>query len=175
MTILLIVLIIIAIPFIVAGVMKRDYAVVREVTVNKPKQQVFDYIKFIKNQDNFSKWQLMDPNAEKTYSGVDGTVGFSSAWKSNNKQVGQGVQTLTGIVDGERIDIGLHFIKPFDGLATSYMTTTEVSPNQTTVKWGFNGAMKYPMNIMLAVMNMEKMIGGDLQTGLDNLKTLLEK
>ncbi len=175
MTIVLIVLIIIAIPFVAALFMKKNYTIEREVIINKPKQQVFDYIKFIKNQDHYSKWQMMDPTAEKTYKGTDGTVGFSSAWKSNNKQVGQGVQTITSIIDGKRLDVAVHFIKPFEGNAGSYITTADASQNQTNIKWGINGSMKYPMNIMMAFMNMEKMIGNDLQTNLDNLKKLFEK
>jgi hypothetical protein len=35
--------------------------------------------------------------------------------------------------------------------------------------------MKYPMNLMLLFMNMEKMVGGDLDKGLQNLKSVLEK
>jgi hypothetical protein len=34
--------------------------------------------------------------------------------------------------------------------------------------------MKYPTNLTLLFMNMEKMVGGDLEKGLENLKTLLE-
>jgi len=45
----------------------------------------------------------------------------------------------------------------------------------TTVKWGFQGKMKYPMNLMMLTMNMEKMLAPDLQNGLNNLKILLEK
>ena len=35
--------------------------------------------------------------------------------------------------------------------------------------------MAYPMNIMLLFLNMEKMLGPDLQTGLNNLKEILER
>jgi hypothetical protein len=35
--------------------------------------------------------------------------------------------------------------------------------------------MNYPANVMLLFMNMEKMVGGDLEKGLQNLKTILEK
>ena len=146
MTILIIILIIIAIPCIAALFIEKDYWIEKEVVINKPKQQVFDYIKLIKNQGYYSKWQMIDPNAEMQYKGVDGTAGFSSAWKSNNKQVGQGVQTITHVLDGKRVDVALHFIKPFEGNSTAYMATDAVSENQTTVKWGFNGSMKYPVS-----------------------------
>jgi hypothetical protein len=55
------------------------------------------------------------------------------------------------------------------------MATEFISDNQTRVKWSFSSRMKYPMNIMLLTMNMEKMLGGDLLTGLKNLKSVLEK
>jgi hypothetical protein len=35
--------------------------------------------------------------------------------------------------------------------------------------------MKYPMNIMLLFMNMDEMLGKDLETGLVNLKAVMEK
>jgi hypothetical protein len=43
--ILIVLAIIIAIPLIIALFVKKDYAVQREVTIDKPKQEVFDYIK----------------------------------------------------------------------------------------------------------------------------------
>jgi hypothetical protein len=35
--------------------------------------------------------------------------------------------------------------------------------------------MAYPMNLMLVFMDMDAMLGKDLQTGLNNLKAVLEK
>lgn len=55
------------------------------------------------------------------------------------------------------------------------VTTTAITDNQTLVRWQFIGNMKYPMNVMLLFMNMEKMIGNDLEKGLQNLKIILEK
>ncbi len=54
------------------------------------------------------------------------------------------------------------------------MITNPVSENQTTVKWGFNGKMDYPFNIFLLMMDMEDMIGKDLEKGLSNLKGVME-
>jgi uncharacterized protein YndB with AHSA1/START domain len=160
---------------VVALFVKKDYAVVREVTINKPKQEVFDYVKYLKNQDSFSKWAMMDPNMKKEYRGTDGTVGFVSAWDSEKSDVGKGEQEIKKIAEGERLDFELRFIKPFEATDYAYMTTETAGTDQTKVKWGFNGKMNYPMNLMLLFMNMDKMLGDDLQTGLSNLKTVLEK
>ena len=173
--ILIAVVIIIAIPLIVASFVKKDYAVEREITISKPKQMVFDYIKFIKNQDNYSKWNKIDPAMKKTYTGIDGTVGFISAWESKDKNVGIGEQELVKITEGERIDMKLRFKVPFEAQDDAYMTTTAIDSTTTKVTWGFTGAFPYPMNIMGLFMNMDKQIGGDLEVGLTNLKTELEK
>ncbi|MDO8898311.1 MAG: SRPBCC family protein, partial [Bacteroidales bacterium] len=112
--VLLAILIIVAIPFVIALFVKNDYAIEREVVISKPKQEVFDYVKFLKNQDNFSKWASMDSNMEKSFRGIDGTVGFVSAWSSEDDDVGVGEQEITSIADGERIEYELRFIKPFE-------------------------------------------------------------
>ena len=166
---------IIVLLLVVALFVKKEYAVEREIAINKPKQEVFDYVKFLKNQDNFSVWAQTDPNMKKDFRGTDGTVGVVSAWDSENKQVGKGEQEIKNIIEGERIDFELRFLKPFEATDNAFMSTEAVGGNQTKVKWGFNGKMPYPMNLMLLVMNMDKMLGDQLQTGLNNLKTILEK
>ena len=171
--ILIIVLVLIAIPLIVALFVPKDYAVEREVVINKSKEQVFAYIKYLKNQDHYSVWATMDPNMKKSYKGTDGTPGFVSAWEGN-KDVGTGEQEIKAIKEGERVDMQLRFKEPMEAQDNAYMTTEALSANQTKVKWGFTGSMPYPMNVMLLCMDMEDMVGGDLEKGLAKLKTTLE-
>ncbi len=114
-TILIAVGILIAVPLIVSLFVKKDYEVEREITIDKPKEDVFDYVKFLKNQDNYSKWATMDPDMKKTYRGTDGTVGFISAWESNNKDVGKGEQEIKKITEpiiNIRIIISCCDVKP---------------------------------------------------------------
>ena len=66
-------------------------------------------------------------------------------------------------------------MEPFEATEPAYMLTESITDSTTTVKWGFSGKMPYPMNIMFLWMNMEEMIGSDLETGLGNLKNVLEK
>lgn len=173
---LLIVLgILIALPLVVALFVKTHYAVERSITINQPKQIVFDYVKFLKNQDQYSKWATMDANMKKTYRGEDGQVGFVSAWESQNPDVGKGEQEIVKITDGERIDFELRFFEPWQSKEPAYMTTSAATDSTTLVKWGFSGHMDYPMNLFLLFMDMEKMIGDDLATGLNNLKNVMEK
>ncbi len=174
MIVLYIIIGIIALLLLSGLVISKDMNVSREIVINKPKAEVFNYIKYLKNQDNFSKWGSMDPNMKKEYTGTDGTVGFVSAWEGNSK-VGKGEQEITAIEEGKRLNFDLRFIKPFKSFSKAFMITEAVSDTATKVTWGFDSKMVYPMNIMKLFMNMEKMVGNDFSTGLTNLKNLMEK
>jgi len=170
--ILIVIGILIAIPLIIALFVKKENVVKREITINKPKTEVFNYVKYLKNQDNYSKWVRMDPNMKKDFRGTDGTVGFVYAW-DGNKKAGKGEQEIKKITEGERVDVEVRFEKPFEGIATAPIITEGLSENQTKVKWAMNGKSKYPLNFMN--LFMDNMLGKDLETSLTTLKSILEK
>lgn len=165
----------IALVLIIALFVKRDYSVERTIVVAKSNDETFAFLKLLRNQDRFNKWANLDPNMKKEYIGTDGAPGFISKWESDHKQVGHGEQEIKRIVEGERIESELRFLKPFTGVAQAYTSTKPASENETTVAWGFNSRMNYPMNILLVFMNMEKMIGNDFEEGLKNMKKLIEQ
>jgi uncharacterized protein YndB with AHSA1/START domain len=173
--ILLVIAGLIALLLVVALFVKKEYAVERQITISKPRQSVFDYVKHLKNQDNYNKWVMMDPNARRSFKGTDATVGFVSAWDSDKKNVGKGEQEIKRIKEGERIDLEIRFEKPFKGISPVYMITETVSDNSSKVRWGFAGKMAYPMNVMLLFVNFPELLGKDLETSLTSLKTQLEK
>ena len=174
MIVLYIILGVIAFLFIAGLFISKDMKVTRDVVINKPQAEVFNYVKYLKNQHNYSKWARLDPNMKNEYRGTDGAPGFVNSWEGN-KKVGTGEQEITGIIDGKGITTELRFIKPFKSIAQATLTTEPVDSNATKVYWGFESKMNYPMNIMKLFMNMEKSIGNDFSTGLNNLKGVLEK
>ncbi|HWB28464.1 MAG TPA: SRPBCC family protein [Chitinophagaceae bacterium] len=173
--ILLIIAAIIVIILVAAAAMPGEYTIQKEVIINKPVQDVFDYVKFSMNQNHYNKWWMMDPNSRKEYVGTDATPGFTMKWDSDNKQAGKGEQEIKKIIDGKRIDYEIRFIKPFRGTSTSFMETGPVPGNQTRVVWAFGGKRNFGMRIFHMLFNLKKMLGKDLQASLNNLKTILEK
>lgn len=163
----------VALILVAAFAVNNQYSVERSVVIDKPKQEVFDYVRSLRNQDNYSVWAALDPEMHQEFRGTDGTVGFISAWEGND-EVGKGEQEIVRIIDGDRIDFELRFIEPFEGTADAYIITDSLSDNQTSVTWGFSSSMPRPMNLMLLFMDMENLIGADYDTGLSNLKTILE-
>ena len=168
-------IVILAIPFVIALFISKEYVVEREITINKSTKEVFNFIKLLKNQELYSKWATMDTDMKRTYKGTDGTVGFIAAWDSLKEEVGKGEQEIIKIEEGSRIDTELRFIEPFESRDQSYLITKEIDSNTTKVIWGFNGHLKYPLNLMMLFMDFDYIIGQDFQVGLKNLKSLLEK
>jgi hypothetical protein len=172
MTILLIVGISIAIPLIVALFVKNEYTVKRELDINKPKEEVYNYVKYSKNQDYYSKWVMTDPAMKKEFRGTDGTIGFIYAWDGNDK-AGKGEQEIKNLTEGEKIEMEIRFEKPFKGIAHTRMSTEGVGKNQTKIVWSMEGRNNYPMNLMnLFVGNL---LGKDIDISLRTLKGILEK
>jgi hypothetical protein len=175
LTILLLVIGLVALLFVIALFTQKGYTIERETTIRKAKNDVFDYVKHLKNQDFYSKWVMTDPNMKKVFSGVDGSPGFIYAWDSDDKNTGKGEQEIKQIVDGEQIGTEIRFEKPFKSVAQALMTATDLGGQQTKVKWQFTSSFKYPMNMMLLFVNFDKVLGKDMETSLSRLKGILEK
>jgi len=171
-TILLVAAGIIALLLIIALFIKREHYVKREIIINAPRQKVFDYVKLLKNQDEFNKHAMAGPDRNREYKGTDGTVGFIYAWKGN-KNAGEGEKEIKNIVEGEMIEMEIRFVKPMVTSANIIMETASLSDDQTKVSWSNAGTLKYPVNIFVPIM--EKMLPKEMDESLTTLKSILEK
>lgn len=161
----------IALLLVIAGFAEKDYAISREILIRKDRDNVFEYIRYLKNQDHYSKWVMVDPDMAKDYRGTDGLPGFVYAW-DGNKQAGKGEQEIKAVQENERIDIELRFERPFKGIAHANMVTIPLPGDNTQVKWTMNGRNPYPMNLMHRLI--KGVLIRDMDTSLANLKNLLE-
>ena len=171
-TILLVVGGIIALLLLIALFMKKEHYVKREIIINAPRQKVFDYVKLLKNQDEFNKHAMAGPDRKREFKGTDGTVGYIYAW-SGNKNAGEGEKEIKNIIEGIRIETEIRFVKPMRATASIIMETVSLPDNQTKVSWSNAGVLKYPVNIMVPMM--EKHVAKDMDFSLSTLKNILEK
>ncbi len=170
--ILLVVAGIFALLLIIGLFMKREHYVKREIIINAPRQKVFDYIKLLKNQDEFNKHAMTAPDRKREFKGTDGTAGYIYAW-SGNKNAGVGEKEIMNIVEGRSIEMEIRFIKPMAVSATIIMETESLPGDQTKVYWSNAGTLKYPVNIMIPMM--ERSVVKDMDISLLTLKSILEK
>jgi hypothetical protein len=151
----------------------KNYDVSRSIIVNKPKSEVFKSLRSLKKQGEWSPWEKKDPNMKKEFTGTDGEVGAKSAWVGN-KEVGEGEQEITKIIEGERIEGKLRFFKPWKSEADCYFNVEDASGSGTNLTWGFSGKNKFPFSIFMLFFSMEKTVGKDFEEGLDSFKSLME-
>ena len=164
----------VCIILVVALFVKKDYNIYRTTEISRNKDDVFDYLKYLENHEEFTVWTEKDPKTVKSYSGEDGSIGFIYRWESSHEEVGVGEQEITAIDPGKSIDYELRFEKPWEMTGNAYFNTAEISGNKTKVTWGFTGNSPWPWNIFLLFMDMDAELGPDLEKGLVNLKTNLE-
>jgi uncharacterized protein YndB with AHSA1/START domain len=172
-TILLVFAGVIVLVLLIALFTKKEFSLQKQVTINKPKEEVFNYLKMIRNQEDYSVWVMKDPNIKIVYTGTDGTPGFTSSWQSEDKNVGVGEQEIKKIQEGESMEVEIRFKKPFEGTNWSRTDLHTEANGQTKVTNVFYGKSKFPMNIMN--LFMDKMVGEDMQQNLENMKRNIEK
>ena len=155
---------------------KNDYSISRSIEINRETSDVFDYIRYLKNQEEFAVWQSKDPDAKISYTGDDGAEGAIYKWDSKVKDVGAGEQEITKIDENERIEFELRFTRPMEMTGQAFFTTEQLSSPEggTKISWGFEGTISWPWNLLLLFVDMENELGPELQQGLQNLKKVLE-
>jgi uncharacterized protein YndB with AHSA1/START domain len=177
MILLTVLIIVVPVILILAFFARTAFSLEREIVIKRPRSIVFDYLKLLKNQDNYGKWVMIDPAMKKSFSGEDGRVGFIYAWESKNKKVGQVQQEITSIREPERIELEFRFLKPFPSTAHSTIEVVELSNQETKVKWTYRGnpSPHYILRVAHLLFRVKKVVGNYIQTSLTDLKTQLER
>lgn len=168
----IVLLCIIALPFIVALFVPRSYTVSVSETINQPKQVVYDYVRMLDNQKDYSIWVMEDKDLKPEIIGTDGTVGAIQKWDSKNENVGAGEQQITAL-SPDRMDVDLRFIRPFEGTAKAANIFKSITENQTEITSEFYSNDSYPFNLPSYFFG-RKMIEDAEKKNLQNIKRILE-
>lgn len=150
---------------------KKEHYVKSEIIINAPRHIVFDYVKFLKNQETFNKHAMVAPDRIKEFKGMDGTIGYIYSWKGN-KDAGEGEKEIKNIIEGKRIETEIRFVKPMAAVGNMILETESLSDTQTKLSWSNAGKLKYPLNIMVPMV--EKHVAKDMSNSLATLKNILE-
>ena len=144
----------------------------RRIVVDAPPSAIRPLINDFKAWIQWSPWEGLDPDLERTYTGPERGVGAAYAWTGNRK-AGSGSMEITGS-SPEAVDITVHFLKPFK--ATNQTTLSfEPVADGTQVRWVMTGEQKGAMAVFGKFMNMDKLIGPDFEKGLARLKAVAEE
>ena len=154
-----------------AFLLPKDVAVARSIEINAAPSDVFPHVNSLKAGQNWSPWLERDPDVQLTYDGPDEGVGAKMAWASDEPNVGQGTQIITISDPDKQVVTALDF-GPM-GTATATFTL-EGADDKTTLTWDlYTDAGNNPMARWMGLV-MDDMVGADYETGLANLKSLIE-
>ena len=173
MTIIYIILVIVAILLIIPLFVSKDMNYEKSIAINSTIERVWENVSSLTAMDQWSPWNSKDPGMERSLTGVDGEVGAKQSWVSEKKDVGEGHQTIVAIDKPKQLSTKLEFIKPFKSQADAYVKLKDEGVG-TSVTWGFESQMSYPMNIMKLFMDFEKNMDKDFGAGLEKLKSICE-
>lgn len=158
---------VIALLLLTALILPKNFHAEGTTVIQKPITEVYEYVRFIENQENFGTWFRMDDKLKSTSTGEDGILGFKYEWESD--VVGDGMQILRKLDDNKRVDIDIYLNGSKDA-ANTYFITEKMDSLNTKVTWGIDGKMPVPFNLFGLIYDMNK----DFEEGVRNLKDVLE-
>ena len=158
---------------IVVAVQPDDFRISRSAKMLAPPSAVFTQVNDYHNWDAWSPWAKLDPNAKATFEGPTSGEGAVFAW-SGNDEVGVGRQTIVESRPDELVRIKLEFEKPFKATSTAEFTF-KPEGDQTLVTWSMFGKNDFMGKAISLFMDCDKMVGGEFEKGLANLKAIVEK
>jgi hypothetical protein len=153
-----------------------EFTVERSATIAAAPDAVFPHVNNLRNWNAWSPWAKLDPDAKNTFEGPSEGSGAVFSWSGNDK-VGEGKMTITDSIPSQLIRIQLDFIKPFPSTATSefkFEAPTTPSSSETKVTWTMRGKNNFLGRAVCFFMNMDKVIGGQFEQGLGDIKRLAE-
>ena len=156
----------------VVAVQPSEFRVTRTATISAPAADVFAQVNDFHHWQAWSPWAKLDPAAKATFEGPRAGPGAIFSWAGNDK-VGEGRMTLTESRPSELIRIKLDFVKPMEGTSTTEFTFKPAG-DQTAVTWTMTGHRNFVAKAVCLFMDIDKMVGGDFEKGLANLKSVVE-
>jgi uncharacterized protein YndB with AHSA1/START domain len=150
----------------------EDFKITRSATFAAPPDKVFSQVNDFHNWDAWSPWAKIDPSMKATYAGAASGVGAKYAWTGTG-EAGEGQMTITASHPNEHIAIALEFIKPF---AANNEIEFMFKPDgeKTNVTWTMTGKRNFVMKAFCMFVDMDKLVGGDFEKGLAQMKPVVE-
>ena len=168
-------LILVAIIDVLAIIISRrpdDFSVTRSAAMSAPASVVFEQVNDLHKWEAWSPWAKLDPTAKNSFEGSSSGPGAIMRWEGNSK-VGMGSMTIMENRPGELIRFKLEFLKPFKATnAAEFVFKPE--GGKTSVTWSMFGKNNFMGKAMGLVMDCDKMVGGQFEKGLADMKSIVE-
>jgi hypothetical protein len=144
----------------------------RATTIKATPERILALINDFRRWTLWSPWEKLDPALKRSYGGPASGPGAIYEWLGNSK-VGQGRMEILAS-SPSATTIKLDFIKPFEAHNIADFTLVPQG-DSTMITWAMHGPNSYLAKLMHLFFNMDKLVGGDFERGLANLKVAAEE
>lgn len=170
--IILVLVALVGLVCLVAAFQPSTFRIERSLSIAAGPAALFPRLNDLHQVHEWSPWKEKDPNCAYEFSGPAAGVGAAQSW-SGNSDVGAGKQTIVESRANELVRLKLEFLKPFEAVCEATYVL-KPSGNQTVVTWSMTGNNNFSGKVFCLFMNQDKMVGGEFEKGLANLKRLAE-
>lgn len=164
-------LVILLVYIVSAFFCKASVHVERSAMINADGKIVFDNVNTLKNWKSWSYWDNIDPNMQSTYEGPESGVGAKHHWTSQHDSVGNGTLTITQSEPNKFVETRLEFEGMGQSLGGWKFADTAGAVNVTTY---MDMDVPFFFRPLMAMMDMEKVLGTDFEKTLAGLKRVSE-
>lgn len=148
------------------------FRVQRAMTINAPPEKLVGILSDLRRGGEWSPYEKKDLAMKKTFSGPAIGPGAKLAW-DGNKEVGAGTLTVKDVTPS-KVTLDLEMIRP---MKANNVVEYTLAPQggATTMTWALHGPMTLISKVMCTFMSLDRMVGGDMERGLKDLKALAER
>jgi uncharacterized protein YndB with AHSA1/START domain len=160
-----------------AATVPDTFQVRRSISIKAPPEKIFPLINELKTMNEWNPFAKQDPTIRLTYRGPASGKGAANDWDSDGK-AGKGRLEITDSTPTSQVTMRLDMEKPMEGHNTIVFALQPQAQgaNQTTnVTWSMTGALHYIAKVICTFVSMDRMIGGEFDKGLGDLKAMAEK
>lgn len=162
----------IAVVLVLAALKPDSFRVQRTASIKAPPEKIFPLIDHLPTNAKWLPYYMKDPAMKIAYSGPESGAGATIDF-DGNKDVGSGRVTILDTAPPAKVRMRLQMFKPMN--ADNLIEFTLVPRGEMTeVTWSMEGKVPYVGKIFHVIFNMDRMVGGDFETGLSNLKAIAE-
>ncbi|EMO31444.1 SRPBCC family protein [Leptospira santarosai] len=158
--------------FVLASTKPSDFRYERTLGINAQPEKIFTLVNDYHSWASWSPWEKLDPAMKKTFNGAASGVGSVYEWEGNS-EVGKGRMEIIEANPPSNIKMRLDFLSPFEAHNTTEFSFT-AKDGITHVTWAMYGPNAFFSKVMGLFCDMDQMIGKDFETGLNNIKKIVE-
>jgi effector-binding domain-containing protein len=148
---------------------KIPFTITKSIVINKDSEFLIDLLGNFNNWNPWSPWSCLDSKVKTEISHSVKKPNHSLSW--DGEYIGSG-QMILSKIETSKIEIDLHFFKPFKSSCKIWFELKKLTNESTEVIWGMNNGV--PFFLFFLKQMMVSFLSADYNRGLLRLKELAE-